>query len=722
MSNNRIGRARATPSGNPSDASSSGTPPPAAAGRSGAGQPNAPARSEALNRLPGRRAATASSASERRARTATLPGQRTVAPSEQAQIAGFAAAVDAAQRHGRQWFARTATDTPIDDRTTLALAGEVVPHLHNGLSALDSARSLNCEPPEGYETVKAQLNRYLLLAAKSAVLALFNQVQQWTITGVDIGSVPVSSDERSEGNVPARRNTAGPSHAQASSPQPASQVLPNEPELRTVSDARTILAGYEQIVDAHRARLAEAGPHDPMHDLARLSKQVAQAVTRDLNQLSVELHLERFESLLPLDAVMERMNARSIHAIGDNPAVQAAFDVIDQAHEVDAKQLSNAKVVASAHLDGVDALSEQLCVEAAARIDANDDSPLWRCALDAAAALQTYGSFLRQVSDEARPGVAASASASASGTPADAAAAQRTPETEQAPGASSSASGREREAAATPRQRTRAPATATAVSHAAAEFGAMRIQPAPAQEPDTAQAPRIRYRDLARSVDGDVIAIARALGKDSSTLEQLRDPSFDPIESAQYARNAVQSWLGDIDNVRKTLRRATTGASANPARADQLTDRLDALTTIHQHIAAVESDALKAVPCPKAKHVKRLLQLNQVEHVGAPVRLPSAGDVGDRGTLFEMAIQPKPLASGDAARPLFVHLHTAELMDPSTARTVPFRKLTAVHVKTEAHRRLGARWEQMANALGSVHRGKIDAALLGQLRALARTA
>lgn len=724
MSNDRIGRARPTPSGNPSDASSSGTPSPAAAaGHSRASETASPARSETLNRLRGRRAATASSASERRARVAAPSGLRTVTPSEQARIAGFVATVEAAQRHGSQWQARRVLGGHADAQTTLALADEVIPHLHDGLHALESANALNFEPPQGYEAVKAQLNRYLLQAAESGILALCDQMQQWQNAGMYVQNVHTPVAEPGGQNTSATRETAGPSHRPGGSRQPtSSQATIITLGLEKLSDARGKLTRYEQIVDAFPRPQTSVGPHDALHDLARLSKIVAQSVTRDINSLLVQLHRARLEIMgVSFDTVMGRMNARSIQAVADSPVVHEAFDVIDRAQEFDAKQLANAKVVASAYLDGVDALNEQLCIEAALRIDANDDSPLWRYALDAAAAFQTYGAYLRQVRDDARPGAASSPSTSA--MPADGAQAvqaQATPSGAGAQVTSSGGSSRKREAAVTPGQRGPAPAPATAPSHAAG-LGTPSAEPAPVHETSPAQARTISYRDLARSVDGDVVSIARALGKDTSTLEQMRGISFDPIEAAQYARNAAHSWLGDIDNVRKALRRATTGPSANPARIDQLNDRLDALTTIHRHIATVESDALKALSCPKSKHLKRLLQLSQLEHVGAPVRLPSAGDVADRGTLFEMTVRPKPLSNGDAARPLFVHLHTADLIDAATASTVPFRKLTAVHVKTEAHRRLGARWEQMSNALGSVHRGKIDAALLGELRAFART-
>lgn len=727
MSNDRIGRARPTPSGDPSDASSSATPPPdAAAGRSRAGGSNAPARPEALNRLQGRRTATASSATERRARVATLPRHRAVTRNEQAQIAEYVAAVEAAQRHGSQWQLSRALGSHADVQATLASADAVIADLHRGLQALDSANALDFEPPQGYDAIKAHLHRYLLQAAEAGILALSAQMQQWQSSGMSVDNVRVPADEPGARNGSATGETAGPSNWPAGAQRPARSEAPSAQAtlitlgLQKLSDARGKLAGYEQIVDDFPHMQAQGATHDALREFARLAKIVAQSVTRDVNSLSIQLNVARLELFgTSLDSILGRMNARSMRAVGDAPVVQEAWDVIDRAREVDPKQLADAKVVASAYLDGVDALSEQLCIEAASRIDANDDSPLWRCALEAAGAFQTYGAYLRQVRDEARPGAAAAPSISA--TPVHAARARPTPNAEDTRADSSGDLSQERQTASASRQRARTPAASNAVAHAA-ERGAPSERPAPTVEPAPPRTPGISYRNLARSVDGDVVSIARALGKDSSTLEQMRSPSFDPIEAAQYARNAVQSWLGDIDNVRKALRRATAGASAAPARIEPLTDRLDALTVIHQHIAAVESDALKALACPKAKHLKRLLQLNQLERVSAPRRLESDGDVENKGTLFEMTIQPKPLASGEPARPLFVHLHTAELMDAATAGTVPFRRLTAAHVKTAAHRRLGAKWEQMANALGSVHRGKIDAALLGELRAFARTA
>jgi len=593
---------------------------------------------------------------------------------------------------------------------TLSLADDVIAQLHAGLRALDEACALGAEPPQGYATVKAQLDRYLLQAAESGIVTLLDQMTQWQRTGMYVEGNVAPEHGRIEPSTSASGGSAGPSRPRASSPQPPSQAVLVTLGLEKLADARRRLAGYEEIVDAFPTPQGQAGPAAPMHEYARLAKQVAQSVTRDINGLSVELNIARLELLgASFDSIMQRMDARSIQAVADAPAVHEVWDVIDRAQEVDPKQLASAKVVASAYLNGVDSLSEQLCIEAAARIDANEDSSLWRYTLDTACAFQTYADFLRQVRDQARAGTAA---APALAAPSDAATHDEAPA-----GAAPTSDASTQDLA--PPQETAAPASQ------AAEHGGASARAEPARPSAPSRPQRTNYRELVQRANGDVVAIAHALGKDASTLQQLRGPAFDPTESAQYARNAVQSWLGDIDNLRKAARRAATapaGASADPARLDQLTDRIEALTMVHQHIAAAEADALKALPCPKAKHVRRLLQLNELEHVGAPVRLPSAGDVDDKGTLFEITIRPKPLASGAAARPLFVHLHTVSLMDAAAARTVPFRKLTAAHVKTEAHRALGARWEQMANALGSVHRGKIDAALLGDLRALSRTA
>jgi hypothetical protein len=617
------------------------------------------------------------------------------------------AAVESAQREGLQWQLRTTLGDAAAPETTLSLADDVIAQLHTGSRALDEACALGAEPPQGQAAVKAQLDRYLLQAAQSGIVALLDQLTQWQSTGMYVQERPASARERSEASTSAAREAVVPSHAQAGSQQPPSQPVLITLGLAKLADARRRLSAYEQIVDAFPTSSAQAGPPDPLHTYATLSKQVAQSVTRDINGLAVELNIARLELLGgSFDSIMERLDARSIQAVADVPLIHETWDAIDRAQELDAKQLAGAKVIASAYLNGVDALSEQLCIDAAARIEGNDDSPLWRYTLDTASAFQTYAGYLRQVCDQARAG--------ASVTPAREATVE--------PAAAGSTPQHEAPAAARRRARTRPAADPAAEATERSGAGA-ESHPAPYAAPP--HTPPTRYRDLAQRANGDVVALAHALGKDASTLEQLRGPAFDPTESAQYARHAVQSWLGDIDNLRKAVRRAAagpSGAATHSARVDQLTDRIEALTLIHHHIARAEGDALKALTCPKAKHLRRLLQLGELAYVGAPVRLPSAGDLDDKGTLFEITIQPKPLSSGEAARPLYVHLHTAELMDAAAARTVPFRKLAAAHVKTEAHRRLGPRWEQMANTLGSVHRGKIDAALLGELRALSRAA
>jgi hypothetical protein len=651
---------------------------------------------------------------------ATVPRRGAAALDERQHLSGLIAAVESAQREGLQWQMRTTLGGAVAPETTLSLADDVIAQLHAGSRALDQACAEGAEPPQGQAAVKTQLNGYLLQAAKSGIVALLDQMTQWQNTGMYVQESPAPAHERSEASTSAAGEAVAPSHARAGSQQPHSQSVLIALGLAKLADARRRLSAYEQIVDTFPTPSAQAGPLDPLHTYAKLSKQVAQSVTRDINGLAVELNIARLELLgASFDSIMERMDARSIRAVADVPLIHETWDAIDRAGELDAKQLASAKVLASAYLDGVDALSEQLCIDAAARIEGNDDSPLWRYTLDTASAFQTYAGFLRQVCDHARAGAAASATPAREATVEPSTAGSARSRDASAPG-----SAPQQEAPAAARRRARTRPAADPIAQAAQRSGAgADIQPAPPAAPPHTQP--MRYRELAQRANGDVVALAHALGKDASTLEQLRGPAFDPTESAQYARHAVQSWLGDIDNLRKTVRRAAagpSGAATHSARVEQLTDRIEALTLVHHHIARAEGDALKALPCPKAKHLRRLLQLGELAYVGAPVRLPSAGDLGDKGTLFEVTIQLKPLSSGEAARPLFVHLHTAELIDAAAARTVPFRKLAAAHVKTEAHRRLGARWEQMANTLGSVHRGKIDAALLGELRALSRAA
>jgi len=146
---------------------------------------------------------------------------------------------------------------------------------------------------------------------------------------------------------------------------------------------------------------------------------------------------------------------------------------------------------------------------------------------------------------------------------------------------------------------------------------------------------------------------------------------------------------------------------------------------LDKHVTRAESDALKQDEFPVARHVERLLELHQTEAVSGLVKLPSEGDKGERGTLFELMIQPRPLEDGTRADRLFVHVHTTQPVSAEECTSLPFESFAAIHVKNARQVNLGARWEQMQEKLGnlgsSVHRGRVTQSLWDSLRAVAGT-
>ncbi|WP_068820013.1 type III secretion system effector protein, partial [Xanthomonas graminis] len=128
---------------------------------------------------------------------------------------------------------------------------------------------------------------------------------------------------------------------------------------------------------------------------------------------------------------------------------------------------------------------------------------------------------------------------------------------------------------------------------------------------------------------------------------------------------------------------------------------------------------LKTDPQPRAPHLERLLAMNGLARVTAPKRLPSEGDRGSRGRLFEVRIDHTPQSNGNLPAPWFVHLHTEKPVTPAALRSLPYKDFTAVHLKTAREVNLGSRWEEVMHALGhtdaKVHRATIGSKLLGQL-------
>ncbi|WP_131469913.1 outer protein P, partial [Xanthomonas citri] len=218
---------------------------------------------------------------------------------------------------------------------------------------------------------------------------------------------------------------------------------------------------------------------------------------------------------------------------------------------------------------------------------------------------------------------------------------------------------------------------------------------------------------------GDFIALARRLGKETTDVERLiGDSRHDAATAFDFARTSMQGWFGSSER----LLQLKSKLRAGDGRIEQLDRRLRLLQRIEHEFERREADALKTDPQPRAAHLERLLAMHGLARVTAPNRLPSEGDLGDRGRLFEVRIEHAPQSNGDIPAPWFVHVHTEKLVRPAGLRALHYRDLAAVHLKTQREVNLGPRWEEMMRALGNteakVHRATIGSKLLGQLWAL----
>lgn len=601
--------------------------------------------------------------------------------------------MDKARKYGKTWQSLAAGQRgACDVEQGLTVAKQGLESAQGGLAALEEAKRMGQEPPGGYEDAKAELIGYILQAAEFGIVTLHKLLEAWNQDGM-VFETPNLPIELGGGRQP--RSVEAAIIGQA---------------LAEMADKRSQLQIYEKIVLDFPAWLKTGGNHAFLQAHAtkmKLSRQLAQSTMRGMNARVVELQLGRLKaSGLRMGSVMERMGEDSLKTLADTPELRDAWDVIDQADDRSPAQLAEAKAVAIRYLGGINALSEQLCFEAADRIDTDDQSDLWQHALGMAGAFKTYASYLRGLCDELRVG---------SGT----VVADVTRRAAQAAPSSSSpnASSRKPEQDSGSSQTSLPPKGEAPASHTAVPDYIGAVPESSSRAQAVANRPTTKYRELAERAGGDVVSIGRELGKDTRAAEQMSGSMFDPMDAAQFLRTSAQSWLGDIGNLRKAVGKARRASPKDEGRIEQLTDRLEALTLMDRNIATAEADALKRLVYPKAKHLRQLLKLRAIENVDPLVRLAADGDVGDKGTLFEMKIRLQRLSDGQRARPLFLHLHTSRLVTCEEARTLPFAMLTSAHVKTDAQKNQGRKWEELMGALGAVHRGKIDdPVLLDQLR------
>ncbi len=231
--------------------------------------------------------------------------------------------------------------------------------------------------------------------------------------------------------------------------------------------------------------------------------------------------------------------------------------------------------------------------------------------------------------------------------------------------------------------------------------------------------------DAVDEVHADPLALARKFGKDTSVIDAMTGNGEDPGSIAHIIRNSAQSWFGSVDALHNMCRKIESLPQDGETgeRLARLNERIVVLQPIEARMNADESDSLKRNAYPKAKHIDRLIDMHEIAAVRAPVMLPSEGDDGTQGRLFELRVEPRPLSDGSMAEPLFVHVHTRQPVSERASLSLPFEAYGAIHVKTDRQRTMGPRWEEIQRKLGnldaSVHRGKLNESLWARLKSMA---
>ncbi|WP_230812827.1 type III effector protein XopP [Xanthomonas translucens] len=345
-------------------------------------------------------------------------------------------------------------------------------------------------------------------------------------------------------------------------------------------------------------------------------------------------------------------------------------------------------------------IGSKLCLDVAALIEEGKDEGTWRTMLDLAQALTEYRQCLLDLCRSARGG-----GRPAVPEPATALEEQPAP---SAPGPSrKSRKSRGKRATGAPSAVPASPA-APSDTRTLAQMQADTLLKSVALEPA-----------MVNALGADFIQIAKRLGKDTGNVERMMrnadQSDQDAANAFDFVRASVQGWFGASEQ----LRQAKARLPADDPRIGPLSERLQLVELIEQRVRTREVDALKCDTQPRSVHLARLLAMNEIALVAAPMQLPSDADSGDRGTLFEVRIDHKPLSDGQRPAPWFVHLHTATPVAANALASLNYKTFAAVHLKTAREKNLGKRWETLMRALGNteakVHRATIGSDVLGTL-------
>lgn len=495
-------------------------------------------------------------------------------------------------------------------------------------------------------------------------------------------------------------------------------------EFRELQDYKQFLQALSKLPEVRESR---SSSDDTLSELTNvsLSTEIVMASRNATNALL--LSYKRFHTYVSPEVLDQPFNqisrllgqASILNALQGNTGPEAAQEGYERAQELLQVLVKIGRV------------SDQFALAAAENWSNDaDESEQWQHVLEHADALSAFTSTnLERIEDVARvhEGVLASA-AQAEGADEASTSSESTPSTVDA----MSPSAAEPSAAEPRRSRRRLRLTRSRPAEEPLPTAAIAA-------PDPRELALKKADGLRRShpltletvqrLNADVLSIARDRGENCGAIEAMVSGGQEAYNIAHMARDSVRSWFGSVKPLEQCRDEMSVLLEADPSdevmqvRAAELNNRIEALELIHQRIDADEADALKRHEFPRAQHLQRMLDLDEVDDVAAPIKLPTAQDEGDLGTLFELPIQLKALADGSPAAPLFLHMHASKSVSVEQAMELPFEQFAAVHVKTERQKNLGRRWEEIQQHLGNfdarVHRGKVDSPLLNRLRRMA---
>ncbi|AEK64130.1 hypothetical protein [Collimonas fungivorans] len=679
-----------------------------------------PMVAEGLPRPSAHQAQTRPASSGRSRRSGTLPPAPAAASHGAVSAGEHEIAVDKALKYGVTWQGLVnGSMTQVSQRLRLAESG--VKSADSGLAGLEGLKGKIAD--DQYQGAKGALHVRRAQSAEYGISTSSDQVAQWSWNG-----------------------------AQGSASDDGGEQIGTQEELTAMDRALAELQGFREVVVKHGGVLREfvrqceqpAAPENMLIQLSAIKSGAAagrktlleiagKAITVNVDRLVMLcLRSGGMASMHLMPRVMELLNAISKRSSDTEQAIR----ILERGDELSPAKRTEYQALAAAYADQLNAAGELFCLDAASTLEMSDNSGIWQHSLEMAHAISAYQACLREVCEpddsatpssalpEAMPEYSASSSAHMPASSTSTSAPERTDKAASGKVRKSHGRGKQLQKQAVPRP---LPAVAL-VSHAKVNT-VVSAPPAEilAQSPPLALHDGLQGKiertlrkypidlDVAKSLGGDVIAIARSIEKNTRGIEMLNGPKDDPMIAADFVRSSAQNWFGDIGRLRATSDEARKSPVIDKATVELLGSRLQALEIIHQGMDVREGDALKVHKFPKGKHVSRLLQLGQIESVRPPVQLPS-----DKDTLYEIRIQPKPLSSGERAPPVFLHLHSDKYVPSEEVLKLPLRGFTATHLKTNEQKNLGPKHEAMSRALHKydekIHRGTVTSALLDELR------